>query len=228
MDLWDSLNMLIIGIISTLIFQVVVYPVLPSTIRERVTYWKAWVRKYYSASHVNFELVSKATTEQPDVLAHEMVEKVETMFRSKDYPVSRDDLLLTVSTKIGKQEVKANLSFYPDQNGMFDGMEIKTVGGDSFRHLDDCLMEMREADQKIKNVVKDADMKINPKFCLACKLKSLPQAKTILDSMSTDMMSYTTPDGHDFDLYDGKIEYYDTEIHRDMSSLLKKIIVAHS
>ena len=157
-----------------------------------------------------------------------MVEKVETTFRTKDYPVSKNDLLLTVSTKIGKQKINADLSFYLDKNGMFGGMEIKTIGGDSFRHLDNCLMEMREADQKIKDVLKDANMKINPKFCLVCKLKSLPQAKTILNSMSTDMMSYKTPDGHDFDLYDGKIEYYDTEMHRDMSSLLKKIIVAHS
>lgn len=50
----------------------------------------------------------------------------------------------------------------------------------------------------------------------------------MLGLIDAEVMSYRTPDGRTFDLYDNRIEYYDTEVHRGMMSFLKRMLVAYA
>lgn len=214
--------------VSTLFYMVVI-PLLPSRIRERVSWWAASLRKYVLSPTVSMEMVSKASAGDGQAEpAGEVLERAAGRMRSAGLDVTSNDLSLRSPVMVGMQEMSLSVRLISDDNGAFEQAEIVVGAKCRYRDFERCIVEMREAQIRAKEAMSEAGMTPDRTFCIVCKLKSLPQAKTILGSIDADMMSYSTPNGQAFDLYGNKIEYYDTEVHRGMMSLLKKMLVAHA
>ena len=225
----DILTVVLTSLAASTAFYLLVIPLLPSRIRERVSWWKMSVRKHLLSPTVNMEMVSKAAAADGQAVpSDKMLEQAAACMRSADLDVTGNDMSLRAPVKVGMQSMSLSVQFASDDDGNFEQAEVVVAAECGYRDFEICITEMREAQIKARGALSKAGMSPDGTFCIVCRLKSLPQAKTILDSIDADMMSYRTPDGRTFDLYDNKIEYYDTEVHRGMTSLLKKILVAHS
>lgn len=225
----DVLTLVATGLAMSTIFHMLVIPLLPSRIRERISWWKMSVRKHILSPTVNMEMVSKAVAADGSAMpVGEVQERVEAHMRSAGLDVTGNDMSLRAPIRVGTQAMDLSARFASDDDGAFEQVEVVVDAECRYRDFESCIAEMREAQIKAKDVLLNAGMVPDRTFCIVCRLKSLPQAKTLLDSIDVKMMSYRTPDGRTFDLYDNKIEYYDTEVHRGMTSFLKKMLVAHA
>ena len=226
----DVLTLVATGLVISTVFHMLVLPLLPSRIRERVSWWKMNIHKHILSPTVNMEMISKAAAaaDRPAEPASEAQKRAADHMSSAGLDVTGNDLLLKAPVRVGGQTLDLSIRFASDDDGAFEQAEIVVGAQCRYRDFERCIAEMREAQAKAKDVLSKAGMTPDKTFCVACKLKSLPQAKAMLESIDADMMSYSTPDGHTFDLYDNKIEYYDTEVHRGMMSFLKKMLVADS
>ena len=220
---------LVATLVVSTVFHLLVIALLPSRIRERVSWLKMSIRKHLLSPTVNMEMISKAAAADGQARpTGEVLEQAAACMRSAGLDVTGNDMSLRAPVKVGMQSMSLSIRFASDDDGNFEQAEVVVDAECGYRDFESCVTEMREAQIKARDAMSKAGMSPDGTFCIACRLKSLPQAKTMLDSIDADMMSYRTPDGHTFDLYDNKIEYYDTEVHRGMTSLLKKMLVAHS
>lgn len=226
----DVLALVGIGLVVSTAFHLLVLPLLPSRIRERVSWWKMSVRKNLLSPTVSMEMVSKASASAGGQATptDEVRERAAASMRSAGLDVAGNDMSLRAPVKVGMQSMSLSVRFASDDDGNFEQAVVVVEAECRYGDFESCVTEMREAQIKAKEAVSKAGVSPDKTFCIVCRLKSLPQAKTMLDSIDADMMSYRTPDGHTFDLYDNKIEYYDTEVHRGMTSFLKKMLVAYS
>ena len=179
---------------------------------------------------VNMEMISKAAAaaDRPAEPVGEVQKRTADHMISIGLDVTGDDLLLEAPVRVGSRALGLSIRLASDDEDAFEQAEIVVEAQCRYKDFEICTAEMREAQARAKDALSKAGMTPDKAFCVACKLKSLPRAKVMLESIDADMMSYSTPDGHTFDLYDNKIEYYDTEVHRGMMSFLKKMLVAHS
>ena len=225
----NMLDVAVAGILVSVIVNLVVLPLLPPSIRERVYWWTRRFRRYVLSRSVTMEMVSKASPLDGQArAAGEVRKRAAASMRSEGLDVTEDYLLLKAVVAVGRQDIDLSVRFVSDENDDFEQAEIVVGAKCGYRNLEICIAEMRGAQEKAKSALSKADMSFDEEFCIVCKLGSLPTARMLLDSFDADMTSCRTPDGHAFDLYDNKIEYYDTEVHRGMTSFLKKVLVAHS
>ena len=115
-----------------------------------------------------------------------------------------------------------------DGDGAFERAEIAVGAECGYRDFEVCIVEMREAQVKAKEALSKAGLAHEKTFRIACKVGSLSRARAVLGSIGADTVRYTTPGGHEFDLYGDRIECHDTEVHGDMMSFLRKALAAHS
>lgn len=226
----EVLTLVATGLAVSTAFHLLVLPLLPARVRERGYWWKMRLRTYFRLAPVGIELVSKAAAAEgrPAEPTGDVRERAAASMREAGLDVTSNDLLIEARVPVGKQALSLSVRFASDDDGAFEQAEIVVGAKCGYRDFERRVMEMREAQIKAGDILSSAGLAPDKAFCIACKLESLPQAKVMLDSINADMMSYKTADGHAFDLYDNKIEYYDTEVHGDMMLFLKKVLVAHS
>lgn len=229
MPMADVLTLVAVGLAISTVFHLLVLPLLPSRVREGASWWRMRLRMYLRSSPVGMELVSKATAPGgPPEPAGEVWDRTAASMRAAGLDVTGNDTSLEARVKVGRQSLSLSVRLAAGDDGAFEQAEIVVGAECGYRDFEGCIAEMREAQAKAREALSGAGLVHDKTFCIVCKLESLPQAKVMLDSVDADMMSYTTPDGHAFDLYGNKIEYCDTEVHRGMTSFLKKVLVAHS
>lgn len=230
MPMADVLALVAVGLAISTIFHLVVLPFLPPRVMESMSWWRMRLRMYLRSSPVDMEMISKAasTAGGPVEPAGDVLDRVAASMRSANLGVTSGDLSLEARVRVGGQTLGLSVRLASDDEGSFEQAEIVVGAKCGYRDFESCIAEMREVQTRARGALSEAGLVPDNEFCIACKLESLPQAKVMLDSIDADMMSYRTPDGHAFDLYGNKIEYYDTEVHRGMTSFLKKVLVAHS
>ena len=228
MHMEDAVAHVLAGLAASTAFYLLVLPLLPSSVREKVSRWKMRLHKYVLSPTVSVEMVAKAAAREEGVPIGDMQERVAGCMRSAGLKVASGSLSLAAPVRVGQQTLDLSVKFSPDGDGAFEQADVVVGARCGYRDFESCITEVREAQTKAKGVLSGAGMALEGRFCVVCRLKSLPQAKAMLDSIKADTMSYRTPDGRMFDLYDNKIEYYDTEVHRGMTSFLKRVLVAHS
>lgn len=229
MPMADVLTLVAVGLAISTAFHLLVLPLLPSCIREKASRYKMRLRMYVLSTTVSMEMVSKAAAGGgPAEPVSEVQERAAGHLREAGLYVTGNDLSLEARVNVEGHTLTMSVRFASDDVGDFEQAEIVVGAECGYRDFEGCIAEMRDAQVLAKDALSKAGLAPDKTFCIACKLKSLPQAKAMLDSIDADMMSYTTPEGHAFDLYDNKIEYYDTKVHRGMMSFLKKVLVVHS
>ena len=229
MPVSDALVLVVVGLGASTLFHMFVLPFLPSRVREKVSWWKMSLRKYVLSPSVGVEMVSKAAAAGGEARpAGEARERAAACMRAAGFDVAGKDTEIKAPVRVGRRDLDLSVQFASDENGDFEQAEIVVGTECRYRDFEIRVAEMREAQAKAVRALSEAGMSPSKEFCVVCKLGSLPQAKVLLDSIDAETMSYSTPDGHTFDLYDNKIEYYDTEVHKGMTSFLKKVLVVHS
>ena len=225
----DMLAYVAAGLAASSAFHLLVLPLLPSGIRERASRLRMRLRRHVLPPAVCAEMVSRAAPGAPGMPAGDARRRAAECMRSAGLDVTEDGMALEAPVMVGRQALSLSVRLAPDDGGALDHAEIAVVAaGCGYRGLEVCIAEMREAQTKAKAALSEAGLAFDGTFCIVCRLGSLPQAKAMLDTIDADAMSCSTPDGHRFALYGNRIEYYDIEVHRDMMSSIKKMLVAHS
>lgn len=229
MPMADVLTLVAVGLAISTAFHLLVIPLLPSYIREKASLYKIRLRMYDLSTSVGMEMASRAATGSgPAEPAGEVRERAAGHLREAGLDVTGNDLSLEARVNVEGHALTMSVRFASDDDGAFEQAEIVVGAECGYRDFEGCIAKMRDAQALAKGALSKAGLAPDKTFCIACKLKSLPQAKAMLDSIDADMMSCTTPEGHAFDLYNNKVEYCDTKVHRGTMSFLKKVLVAHS
>lgn len=217
------------GLAVSTAFHLLVMPLLPPRIREGASRWEMLLRRHVLPHTVGMEMVSRASApggrSEP---VGKVREQAESRMRSAGIDVAGSGASIAARIRVGEQTMSLSVRLAAGDGGAFEQAEIVVGSECRYRDLEICVAEMREAQGKAGEALSGAGMALDRTFCVACRLESLPRAKAILGAIGAGMVSCSTPGGQRFDLYGNKIECYDTEVHRDMTSLLKKMLAAHS
>lgn len=225
----DALALVAVGLAISAAFHLLVIPLLPSRIREKASRYKMRLRMYVLPTTVSMEMVSKAAAGSgPAEPAGKVQERAAGHLREEGLDVTGSGRSLEARVNVEGDTLTMSVRFASDDGGAFEQAEIVVGAECGYKDFEGCIAEMRDAQVLAKDALSRAGLAPDKTFCIACKLESLPRAKAMLDSIDADMMSCTTPEGRAFDLYDNKIEYYDTKVHRGMMSFLKKALAVHS
>ena len=229
MPMADALTLVAVGLAISTAFHLLVLPLLPSCIREKASRYKMRLRMHVMSTTVSMEMISKAAGGSgPDEPAGEVQERAAGHLREAGLDVSGNDLSLEARVNVEGHTLTMSVRFASDGDGAFKEAEIVVGAECRYGDFEGCIAEMRDAQVLAKDALSRAGLAPDKTFRIACKLKSLPRAKAMLDSINADMITCTTPEGHAFDLYDNKVEYCDTKVHRGMMSYLKKVLAVHS
>ena len=227
---------IVIGVAVTTIFHMFVYPFLPSHVRERMGYGIKFLRKYLSMSDIKLELVSKTkkTERFTDTLVpfEEFRAKAIQALQSNGYHVYDDGSSVKATIVIGNQSIMATIDFvsdvFDDDNLVFESMEIRVSSTCKLKNFSDCVSELYSARSELQAAVKKLELELIAEFCMVCEIKTMPNVKIMLDTLNYNTIHCETPAGQNFELQENKIIYYDRNIHRDMTSFIKKVIVTYS
>ena len=115
-----------------------------------------------------------------------------------------------------------------DDNLVFESMEIRVSSTCKLKNFSDCASELYSARSELQAVVKKLNLELIAEFCMVCEIKTMPNVKIMLDTLKYNTIHCETPAGQNFELQENKIIYYDRNIHRDMTSFIKKVIVTYS
>ena len=229
MRMEDIVALVIAGLAASTVFHLLVLPLLPPRIREAASRWDMQLRRHALPPTVGMEMVSRASAPGGRLETTGRVrEQAAAHMRSAGLDIAGSGASLVARIKVGEQTMGLSVRFASGDDDAFEQAEIVVEAECRYRDFESCVVEMREAQRKAKDVLSRAGMTLDKTFCVACRLESLPQAKAMLSSIDADVMSYSTPDGQKFGLYGNRVEYYGTELHRGMTSFLKKMLVAHS
>lgn len=178
---------------------------------------------------VSVAMVSKAAAgDGPAEPAGDVLERAAGCMRSAGLDVAGSGLILEARAGADVQAPAVSVRFAADGSGALEQAEIVVGAECGYRDFEGCVAEMRDAQVAAREALSTAGLAPDRAFRIVCRIKSIPRARAMLDSMGADMVSCATPGGRAFDLYGDRIEYYDTRVHRGMMSFLKGVLAARS
>ena len=189
-------------------------------------------------SDIKIELVSKAIKDERFVdvdTFNEFRTKTIQTLRSHNLRISdNDDLSVKCTIPIGNQSIITVIDFVSDVSDddsdelLFESMEIRIQNTCTLKNFSDCASELYSALNELRDIVQELNLELKKEFCVICEIKTMPNIKMMLNALNYNAIHCETPDGQNFELQENKILYYDKNIHRDMSTFIKKIIVTYS
>lgn len=206
--------------------------IVPAKIKERVNYYRKWVLIHICKSNIEITFTSWSKPyDNIDANFDNVKKRILEILYAKKYEIDTNKLVFKIAMKMGKQTISAELNFRTRINDnkeeIFDNIEFKISDCCNFRTFTECVLDIRESYGKLKETLRK-EIELTEDFCFICELNSMPKINSTLKSLNIDHVNGKTVDGKNFEIYDKKIIYYDRDMHRDVISFIKKMIVNYS
>ena len=216
-------------------FSVIHTYFLPRRWRDHLYYWGTLVRKYASNSDVKITMVSKA--QLGTINEHLPEETAIDMIKSEmkaHHPYIKESKI-EADVMLEKRKIHVVISLYLEAADVdneqlqmvLTGVEIRIDNSCKFRNISECVVEMREAREKIGDAMRNIGLKTSSNVSIICYLKSLPQANILLEATKADSIECIV-NGNNLELFNDKMIYNCSAVTRDTVNFIKKILIAYS
>ena len=231
-EIWTPVFRILEGFVYGLSVALVINFLIIPMLSHRVRYWCKYACRMVSLSEIRLEMVSKAwQADRGSLSAADMRKKLASHFCSNgcDARGSGD----SISIRMGSTTI--DVSIYTEEvteeehtHLVSGGLELRFSSRCRFIKLSDSTIDLLGSKEKMKEILRGVDFKMNMDFSLVCTTKGMALAKILLDPAKSVTMDYKTKDGHDFELYDDRIVYHGSTMSSERLSLIKKMIVTYS
>ena len=230
-QIFNTLQSIGIIVLTSILLQLL----MPHKFRKKIDHIRKNFSKYVSVYDMPVTFTSKSIGIWRDgMLLEESIKEMQANMSKCGMVSHMEHDRIVIDVDLKKHKVRIEIAMYCDEVGsdgqmqlVPSGLEMRFHNKCKFRQLSDCIVEIQEARDRMKDVLGKLGVKMSGDFVISFDVQTLGSMNAMLREAKTGSIKCSI--GEDiFEVYDGKIVYYGSVFNRDTTRFLKKIILAYS